>query len=260
MTGAPGTDNYGCGVCYDCADTFTEDLNTRVMDRYGETAVAAAQGQPPQPSCTRDLTVFSYDGQYDLRNMTEIKMRNFPDAVPRWKYDIAAFSDHVGVAKFAQSGGWEGATLGNKVESVAAPDSASNTVRQFTVDVRAQLHDAVDIIKVDTEGHDHIVISGALVTAATKAAVIVFETGHEAKNGGPSLATTVNSLAEIGFACYLTGHSRETAHPLQLTGCMVGPNDVFHRFGLANVYCAHTARARNLANAFHIMSHAVQSE
>jgi len=223
------------------AKKMLENLESHLTRVIGADALEiATEGTDLSTTCARNkLNIVSFDGQKVLKNITEIKQDSFPGAADLWDYKISAFSNQSGHTFFAQMAGWELAGMHIK------ESSQTEKVEMQTVDSWSQNMERVDILKIDTEGHDLLVISGALETLAHKVTVLAFEVGHEHKtDGSPTFENIVKQLDTLNFKCYIT--TMDAKAPILSTGCFYGDQGK----GIFNVYCMHTVRGERIHKTF----------
>mmetsp|Transcript_14857 Transcript_14857/g.27484 ORF Transcript_14857/g.27484 Transcript_14857/m.27484 type:complete len:480 (+) Transcript_14857:95-1534(+) len=137
-----------------------------------------------------------------------------------------------------------------KVESVSVP---CITVDQLIA--REEL-EHIDILKVDTEGHDLAVLDGARqAIEAGKVSVILFEYNvfwPEKRKGEPALKAVVAELAQNDFACYLEGKNAL----VRLSYCW---SNILATRQWSNIYCISTKNTEELVKVFDSYSLAFSS-
>lgn len=134
----------------------------------------------------------------------------------------AAASDHEGVYEFQSDipAGFEQAGIGSAKQAWAG--EAMTKVRMLTVDqmLAERGIKQVDVLSIDTEGHDPSVLWGAGKTLkAGLVRYLVFEVHQDLPGSAwsrTSLTQTIKSLDDLGYECYWAGDAGD----LQLlTGC-----------------------------------------
>lgn len=154
----------------------------------------------------------------------------------------AAVSNVTGTARFPV-GGMGQENLG--LSSAVAPTERRGEdvqVEVTTVDklVEDRNLDHVDVLTIDTEGHDPAVLQGARKTLREKGVgLLVFEV-HQDIKGTPWSKTTLHSvveeLASLNFDCYW---ARNDGHLKLLTGCWTAEREAkVSPIGWSNVACA----------------------
>ena len=118
-------------------------------------------------------------------------------------------------------------------------------VPQLTVDAllrQEAVHD-VDLLTIDTEGHDALVLEGAAETlAARRVKVLEFEYSGAGmwKNGGPkhrTLKATLERLHRLRYECFWAGKDGHVAPASGPFWC-----DAFEFHEWSNLLCAHAPR------------------
>jgi len=154
----------------------------------------------------------------------------------------AAVSNATGTASFPV-GGMGQEDLGLSSAVVTSERREDVQVEVTTVDklVEDRNLDHVDVLTIDTEGHDPAVLQGARKTLREKGVgLLVFEV-HQDKKGTPWSQTTlfsvVEELASLQFDCYWARHD---GHLKRLTGCWtIKREDKLNGpIGWSNVACA----------------------
>jgi len=235
--GATEGAKFGCGVCGDCKEQMVGNLTNHLAHMIGTDALnIATKGN--ELKCTPKMSIVSFDGQIVLNNITDIKQNGFPGAANLWDYRISAFSNQSGRTFFMQADGWE-------MAGIQEHESKQNAkIAVQTVDSWSESEERVDILKIDTEGHDLLVIAGALKTLSRKVTVLAFGAGHEQKAvGSPTLESIVKQLDTLNFKCYIT--TTDAKAPLLMTDCFYDIGK-----GIANVYCVHTIRGDRIHKTF----------
>jgi len=157
----------------------------------------------------------------------------------------AAVSNITGTASFPVGGSGQ-ENLG--MSSAVLPKSGERRDADVQVDVitvdkllEDRNLDHVDVITIDTEGHDPAVLQGARKTLREKGVgLLVFEV-HQDIKGTPWSQTTlfsvVEELASLQFDCYW---ARRDGHLKRLTGCWTTKREdkLNGPIGWSNVACA----------------------
>lgn len=249
-------------------------------------------GQPVESNLCRsrkNLHVISFDGQLEhVTNQRRIIYESFPQLHPNasydadvsqakatWEYVHAAVTDNKLAAKRQAYFRVHKQELGELVFEI--PEKSENTylpVQVLSVDKFCWERglSTVDILKVDTEGHDAAVIRGAEETLRTRnVKMLTFECTECVDK---SWGEIFDFLDELGFDCYLHGMFSLT---VRMTGCwpynlklrlpaacqlggrcptyMRSNAGDWTRYALdSNAYCAHRTRAPTLAALLDQMS------
>ncbi|CAE7265399.1 unnamed protein product [Symbiodinium natans] len=155
----------------------------------------------------------------------------------------AAVSDHVGVADFPSGQvGTEDFGL-----DVASPvDPAGNAREIETVEINVTSVDTlmasrglsrVDVLSVDTEGHDPLVLVGA--SKALKTVRLLFFEVHQDLTGSPwsrtSLLSVAETLDDFDLDCFWAGNNGKLQ---KITGCWTMQDESTHSpIPWANILC-----------------------
>ena len=240
-----------CGYCKDC------------LEFERERPIGCSEDAAAGPHVIR---VHSFDGSRSLvEHVRTSAVRLFPLVQHHWSVHWAVVSNRSGVATFGQQNGEtdqiDGEANGQQGSDASSKNSAQ--VRMWTIDEFAQEHglQTLDVLKIDAEGHDPMVLSGASETLRSRRVkLIYFEYGMFPSWVSIRLESVVALLERSGYACYLGG---EVAM-VRLTGCWRDEWDLFHpRTGLilggnralgVNVFCASLVNAPALADAFEASS------
>lgn len=123
-----------------------------------------------------------------------------------------------------------------------AKGHATVPVRQTTVDLLLKEHQLskVDILTIDTEGHDPAVLRGAQgALSEGRVRFLVFEVHQDLKNttwASTSLLGEIQRLDSWQFDCYWAGNNGKVN---RITGCWTAELEAKHRpIGWSNVVCA----------------------
>lgn len=175
----------------------------------------------------------------------------------------AAVSNEIGTAQVPAHVmlGWENAGVLHSphLMRVAKKQSVPTiTVEKLTVDgflERERLPQIVDVLVIDTEGHDPYVLDGMRGALSSKRITLL---EFEYSNKWPaerSLENTLTSLAAHGYKCYMeTATSRESrsiAHSFETLAPLSPPcwNAALERRRWSNVVCSHEPRALAMLDA-----------
>lgn len=265
-----------------CADGWQKDVPivcsgdaSRKDDLYGR----------PPCQIRRPMQVFSFDG--DLTHV-ENQRKSIYDAFPHlnplssdgnsegpaatWEYIHAAMTTSEratqwgGVGYFEQRG-----DEGGKLRNDNNTEFPTMLVPLMSVDTFCAQRNisAVDVLKIDVEGHDADVIEGAKYTLLNRGVSLV--AAECTSCAGPHWQKVFGKLDRWGFQCYIGG---ENELMFRMTGCFDaslieatthvpdcftevggGPLCAAWRRGLTervdgNVYCAHRGRAHGLLALF----------
>ena len=153
--------------------------------------------------------------------------------------------------------GWENAGMLHAQNWRIAKNQAT-TVEQLTVDgflERERLPQIVDLLVIDTEGHDPYVLDGMRGALSSKRITLL---EFEYSNKWPTdrtLENTLTSLAAHGYKCYMeTATARESSSPARSfeTLAPISPpcwNAALERRRWSNVVCSHEPRALAMLDA-----------
>jgi hypothetical protein len=110
----------------------------------------------------------------------------------------------------------------------------------------AALSMQVDILSIDTEGHDAVVLRGARKTLQARAATIVeFEHHSVGRWLTESLHDTVQALDAYGYRCFWQGNLGQLAS--LLPWC-----DQFNKRKWSNIVCSHHPMVLNVFTSLDI--------
>jgi FkbM family methyltransferase len=238
-----------CGNCQDCTEKLEGPQRHRPL------------------ACTRarPVRVYSFDG-----SRPHVAGANaFVDAHWRaldthWRRHHLAMSNASGTTHFEQ-----GESEFQRVVSPVDDETRDGfrkrhgltiqQVNQTTVDEFSRSHDlsAIDVLKIDVEGHDLYVLEGAKRTLRhAHVKLVYFEYGLSLpwlRAGG--LHRAISLLDDTGFVCYFAGHTAL----VRITGCWTNRWDLWNKHSslltiaqvaLVNVYCASRRDAAQLVEAF----------
>ncbi|MEN9222923.1 MAG: FkbM family methyltransferase, partial [Thermostichus sp. BF3_bins_97] len=109
----------------------------------------------------------------------------------------AAVGDHEGTVQFKE----EGASVFNFISETNESSADGKTVRLMTLDSvwRSRNQPKIDLIKIDAEGAEEQVVSGALELLAESHPVVIFENQHASKSTG---LATAQVLEQLGYEFY----------------------------------------------------------
>lgn len=243
---------WHCGSCHEC---LSQPSPTR----------ACGNGRSP------GVQIHSFDGSpTHVRVARRVWLERFAaqaraGASAEWRYVHTAVADKGG--GFVHFSGVS-SELGSIVATgnAAAKNALTRTVRVpvTTVDAYVRAHKlAVDVLKIDTEGHDGIVLLGANETLAQPSLKLVFFEYAVALPWFERRDTFARALAVLEqneFECFLVGLLART---VRLTGCTDPRWDLFHRRSLlrlvantgnTNVFCPSRRYAPGLINAYDDLS------
>lgn len=204
------------------------------------------------------VTVTSFDGSGYLSETMNKMITTLAGAAPgvaagkTWKYYHNAVSDAPGTARFTKQGkgqnfgaGFEGGKLrGNAVTE------DTEEVTLVTVDDFLEKHfiEQLDILKIDAEGNDNKVISGARRAIDGGVALFTFEGG----SGVTFTKEHIEDLDSRGFSCYST--SRAGLFKWS-GGCMDEKYmGAFRAKDKGNVFCTSRKKAPLMAAVFDSLS------
>ena len=146
--------------------------------------------------------------------------------------------------------------VGTEYASVQTSSSKrlpSNVVEQSTVDellARQTLPQIIDVITIDTEGHDALVLEGMSAVLRQKRVTLLEFEYHSIgfwaakRRDGRNLEQTTARLGEFGYRCWLEG-SPNVYVPIN-QGCW---RPKLERRKWSNVFCTHDARARTVVDS-----------
>lgn len=245
-----------CGMCNDCKEVY--DSSPSIEDLamlYNSTSLIPLLTQYqqqhlnkehatnilPESSPERKIIVYSFDGQYVLRNQHQRQLQKcFPNLIPFWHWETLAFSNQSGETSFFQGDGWEkagiregkGGKMTKKVEMISLDiwrykqkhmhmqklklkqnqiqikqsdgrNSVSASSSGFIID-SDKMNNNIDILKIDVEGYDALVLQGAKKTLQKHVKVVVFEVSNRGNWMETFLSDVVRMMYEYGLVCYMT--------------------------------------------------------
>ena len=192
---------------------------------------SAAAALPESCTETRSEVQFhAFDGAKDFQtNVSDIFSNHFPNA--DFKYNLGAvMQNHGGWLHFAQRLDEGGHVLAGTTPGGA---DAATAVPIISVDGYAAEHGLeLDMLKVDVEGYDLAVLTGAVKQLERHIWFLQFEWGGQKFKpsvddpgpGGHNFTTfgeATEALDALGYTCYLMGNRYEPSRTLvQVTGCL----------------------------------------
>lgn len=209
----------------------------------------------------RDVTVYSFDGSSYLSATLNSMMREhlskdnkafLTASASPWKYANAAVADKVGTARFTKQNltvraGFEGGSI-QKAKAAALGETEEVPMISIDAFVAQANLTHIDILKIDTEGHDNNVLLGARQSLQEKVSMFTFE-------GGKGVVLSKEMLAEFdswGFSCYST--SRAGLFKWN-AGCMKDKyTGAFRNKDKGNIFCVSRRHAPMTALAFDALS------
>ena len=162
-----------------------------------------------------------------------------------WSYWNYAMSDKLGKATFTKQGkdekvgpGFEGGKINAKPSGVHNVEEVNMT----TVDDLLKLKDikSLDILKIDAEGHDNKVITGAMEVIEKKILMFVFE-GYGWLSG-----EMISTFDDLGYSCY----SSSKAGLYKWNANCLADDIILKKKEKGNVFCASRIRAPMIALSF----------
>ena len=172
-----------------------------------------------------------------------------------WSYRNYALSDRIGKALFTKQGkdekvgpGFEG----GKINVKASRGYHVEEVNMTTVDkLLEELGvESLDILKIDAEGHDNKVISGAMKVIEKDLSMFVFE-GYGWLNG-----EMISAFNDLGYSCY----SSSKAGLFKLDANCLADDIISKRKEKGNVFCASRIRAPMITLSFDGLSFPVMMD
>ena len=239
--GVTKADKTGCGTCRDCCDN------------------ASRTSLHSHPRCLRnDVHVYSFDGNEELvRAGNHMIGLHYPQLSGRWHFTWSAVSNSPGYANFTQLG--DGSESGSMVNR-GSDDNVEFVKRVPVVTLDHEFFDKsilVDVVKIDTEGHDFSVIQGAHQSMRAGVKILEFEYGLGFL--GPPLQVVVSYLDYFKFSCWFAGEGglvALTASHWRDEFDFFSSRSWLHTFGRlgVNVFCVSRTRAPTVVRRFEAIS------
>ena len=162
-----------------------------------------------------------------------------------WGYWNYAMSDSVGKATFTKQGKDEKVGPGfggGKINAKASNGYNVEEVDMTTVDNLVEILGigSLDILKIDAEGHDNKVISGAMKVIEKKVSMFVFE-GYGWLSG-----EMISKFNDLGYSCY----SSSKAGLFKLDSNCLADDVISKKKEKGNVFCASRIRAPMVTLSF----------
>ena len=185
-----------CGACMDCHRSAKSDAEVKA------TTHIVHSGADQATSNSEHITVHCIEASHS----SYLRLLRIRDSLPvahasaQWRVHNIAMTKESGEVMFTTDCGTELCHIEVSGEG--------RKVKAYSVDdfVRDEGIQDIAILKIDTEGFDPDVISGALVTLEQgKADIVTFEYHGIGLWVETSLQSVVASLEVSGYACYLDG-------------------------------------------------------
>ena len=162
-----------------------------------------------------------------------------------WGYWNYAMSDSIGKATFTKQGkdekvgpGFEGGKINAKASDGYNVEEVDMTTVDNILDVLGI--ESLDILKIDAEGHDNKVISGAMKVIEEKLSMFVFE-GYGWLSG-----QMISTFNDLGYSCY----SSSKAGLFKLGANCLADYVISKKKAKGNVFCASRIRAPMITLSF----------
>ena len=214
-----------CGYCRDC-----EDTNTPVVYRGN----------------THDIRVYSFDGNERFIDGVSLVRDTIMTKPGRWKIELAAFSDHAGKTVTFSINQDE---LG-KITTETKPNVKTAQVQTMTIDkfMEREKLARIDLLKIDTEGHDPFVIRGARETLRKHQITVFTFEYHYLWPKDEFLERTLTKDIGDNYVCYMAA---ERDKMIKLTdGCWYTQYEC-RKF--SNIWCVSKTKGKQLVTIFESM-------
>lgn len=220
-----------CGACNDCLEDTTAivtnpcdnpDLNFKTSNPNLQHGLLS-NGINLCAAIQNEMQVMAFDGNEDLVVKMDYNIKNWNIGKNKWTVDHAAFTGMCtpGETLRFNPAGEQG--------SISSSGSMTAPCKTVTDVFNERKLNHVDILKIDTEGHDGNVILGARSPLYTgKITVVMFEYHVHWPEG--KLDEVMSLFDQSGYVCYREGKN----FLLRWTGCM---SDTVSEPSWSNVYC-----------------------
>jgi FkbM family methyltransferase len=217
-----------CGYCQDCKDS----------------------NHPIMSNCRNNIIqVYSFDGNERFVDGVSRARNSIMVNVENWRIELAAFTD---VYK-------EGKTvefiinqdeLGKIVSGVSKGGEKTSIVPVMTIDqfMEREGLSHIDLLKIDTEGHDPYVIRGARETIRNNRVTVFTFEYHRLWDQEETLKRTLDESIGNGYVCYMAA---EKDKMIKLTQSCWVPQYECRKF--SNIWCVSLLKGQTLITIFDSM-------